>query len=1264
MPRIIQPSIRKRRHFVFALIMIAGASCLVWPSHKFNWLSPARAATEDRIIRDNKQLNGSLRNALSQVSGNLSLGNYPATSVNLGTSATITPDSPPTNALGVSVYTSPDFNGTLTVNPTTGTVRVTNPYPMGTYAVKVRAFDSSGTVTIKTFQLTVQAGTVCQNGSVFTRAADIDVDSDDIAVGDFNNDGHQDIASLNASSQGYVSIRLGNGAGGFTGSNTISLSSNDSHQSIAIGDFNNDGNQDLVILNFYAVSATIRPGDGTGAFPEAYRSEVILAEPPWTHPGNSAGPVSVAIGDFNNDGNQDLAVANRNASKVAIRLGDGKGLFFGSTEIEVDNGAMPLAVAIADFNNDGNQDFVTANSRGTVSIRLGNGAVNFNAPAIPEVHLGFWVYSIAVGDFNNDGKQDFAVGSNHEANVAVRLGDGAGGFTLPTTPNFNIGSPSIDVVSGDFNNDGNQDLAASTFRPDTIAVRMGNGTGNFSAGRNISVSAPASLVVGDFNGDGKQDIAADKNALPGVSIHLGACNTAPVITPASVTPTQGSPTSNFTIASTVADSQEASDTLTLTVNGAASATQNGVTISNLKISVDGVATADILAECGATNANFTLRATDSDGLFSEAQLTISVAANPAPTLVYASPQSVTYAASLNVTPTTANDNGAVTYQIMGGHGLASAPTVNSSGVVSITNAQPVGQHTITVHATDNCNGITDQTFTLNVTQANQTITFGTIPNRTFGDVSFDVIATASSGLPVSFSIVSGPATLNGHILIINGAGTVTVRASQTGNNNYHAATPVEQTFTINRGMRTPIVTSSNNPAEFGQSVTFTAIAPTIAGVIPTGTMQFKVNGSNFGTPVILNASGIATLTTSGLAVGTHSVTVAYSGDVNFVANTGTMGTQVIKSQPRLTINDLMLTEGNDGTTAFNFMVRLSATSSLTVGVDYATANATATAGSDYQTNTGTLTFNPGETSKTITVLVNGDTGNEINETFSVNLSNPINANILDGQGVGTIVNDDAVTLQLSQTSYSVGEGAGQLNINVARAGDSSIPVTVNFSTSDTSGASPCDTINGIASSRCDYAPRSGTLQFGAGETSKSFSIPLVDDGLVEGTERLTIKLSSPAGGASLGPISTATISITDNEITGVPPPLELVLDESGPEPNQAAAIDSTLLLRDPFPVISEANLPNQTQDRNTRVIIFVTNLQLAQNETPLSVVVNLLASNNQSYEIGAQIVQPIPYFNFTQVIFRLPDNLAPGTCTIKVKAHGQESNSGTIRIRS
>jgi hypothetical protein len=181
-------------------------------------------------------------------------------------------------------------------------------------------------------------------------------------------------------------------------------------------------------------------------------------------------------------------------------------------------------------------------------------------------------------------------------------------------------------------------------------------------------------------------------------------------------------------------------------------------------------------------------------------------------------------------------------------------------------------------------------------------------------------------------------------------------------------------------------------------VTFTATVTSGAGT-PTGTVQFKDNGANLGGPIALNASGRAQLTTSALTVGTHTITADYSGDANFLLSTGTLpGGQVVRPQASLSINDVAIAEGHAGTKVLTFTVTLSAASSLMVTSDFSTANGTATAGSDYVVTNGTLKFLPGETTKTIPVTINGDLGFEPDETFVVNLSNPVNAAITDNQG--------------------------------------------------------------------------------------------------------------------------------------------------------------------------------------------------------------------------------------------------------------------------
>jgi hypothetical protein len=119
-----------------------------------------------------------------------------------------------------------------------------------------------------------------------------------------------------------------------------------------------------------------------------------------------------------------------------------------------------------------------------------------------------------------------------------------------------------------------------------------------------------------------------------------------------------------------------------------------------------------------------------------------------------------------------------------------------------------------------------------------------------------------------------------------------------------------------------------------------------------------------------------------------------------------MGTILNDDGPVLGINDVTLMEGNVGVKNFTFTVKLSPASTGAVTVRYTTANGSAIAGNDYTARSGTLTFAAGQTSKTIAVPVSGDLTVEPNEAFKVNLSSPSGATIFDGQGVGTILNND------------------------------------------------------------------------------------------------------------------------------------------------------------------------------------------------------------------------------------------------------------------
>jgi CSLREA domain-containing protein len=221
----------------------------------------------------------------------------------------------------------------------------------------------------------------------------------------------------------------------------------------------------------------------------------------------------------------------------------------------------------------------------------------------------------------------------------------------------------------------------------------------------------------------------------------------------------------------------------------------------------------------------------------------------------------------------------------------------------------------------------------------------------------------------------------------------------------------------------------------------------------------------------------------------------------------------------LSIGNANKAEGNSGTTAFNFNVTVSPASGKIITVEYhIVVGGSATVGNDYQPADGILTFQPDQTSQPITVLVNGDSQDEPNENFLVQLSNPTNAVLAISQGTGTILDDDGgapSSVQFSQATYNVQEQLGALSITVNRTGDASNAASVVYETSDAT-----------ATQKADFEYEKGKLNFAPGETSKTIVLLLNEDILGEGTETLGLTLSDPIG-AQLGQ-ATATVSIADD----------------------------------------------------------------------------------------------------------------------------------------
>ena len=364
-----------------------------------------------------------------------------------------------------------------------------------------------------------------------------------IAAGDFNGDGIQDIAIANSSSlyvlpngdENRVTILLGNSSGGFSVAPGSPFSVGTNPTSVAVGDFNGDGIQDLAIANGGGGDVTILLGNGSGGFSAASGSPFAVG----------AVPISVAVGDFNGDGIEDLATANYSSHNVTVLLGNGAGGFSAATGSPFAVGTNPYSVAVGDFNGDGFADLATANfGSSDATVLLGNGSGGFSAATGSPFAAGTEPFSVAMGDFNGDGVSDLVIAGGDT--VTVLLGNRSGIFSAAPGSPFAVAPIPIFVSVGDFNGDGIPDLAITSFTSSDVTVFLGNGSGGFSAapgGPFYLGMGSGSVAVGDFNGDGRTDLVSANNTSNNITVLLGgsAATTSVLSTAAPSTVAAGTP---------------------------------------------------------------------------------------------------------------------------------------------------------------------------------------------------------------------------------------------------------------------------------------------------------------------------------------------------------------------------------------------------------------------------------------------------------------------------------------------------------------------------------------------------------------------------------------------------------------------------------------------------------------------------------------------------------------------------------------------------
>lgn len=319
-----------------------------------------------------------------------------------------------------------------------------------------------------------------------------------VAAADFNGDGKTDLLVVNRSVENLVHVLLGKGDGTF--GKAMSYETGPVPSAVAVGDFNDDGKMDVATANFGDGTVSVLLGKGDGTFQTARTYDG----------GAGAGAISIAVGDFNQDGKADIVLANSEKGNFSVLLGNGDGTF--RTPVKYGPFVNPSAVAVGDFNSDGKLDLVVTNSgSSTISVLLGNGNGTFRKPISSPA--GNSPSSVVVADFNGDGKPDVALTNRDTNTISILLGKGDGTFQGPVT--YGVTYYPQPIIAGDFYGDGKLDLAVVNGFVGTVSILPGNGDGTFQRAQTFDAGTDASsLAAGDFNGDGRLDLAVTNYANP------------------------------------------------------------------------------------------------------------------------------------------------------------------------------------------------------------------------------------------------------------------------------------------------------------------------------------------------------------------------------------------------------------------------------------------------------------------------------------------------------------------------------------------------------------------------------------------------------------------------------------------------------------------------------------------------------------------------------------------------------------------------------
>ena len=291
----------------------------------------------------------------------------------------------------------------------------------------------------------------------------------------------------------------------------VELGGNALPRFVAIGDFDSDGRQDLAIADMGRNSVRVRLGRGDGSF--ADRQEIAGFDR----------PTDVAVADFDADGVEDLAVAGfvpADRTSVTILRGSGDGRFTARVAFTVPGQRPVKAIVVSDLDGDGRED-LAAVTESVLSTRLGQGDGTF-AGGVDQVLGEAIAGAVRVEDLSGDGLDDVVL-TLHDGRDRLSVLTSKGDGTFAPEKVAALPSRAFELATGDFDEDAKPDVVASLLLDNRVAVRLGNGDGTLQTGpADVPVGArPHGIAVGDFDGDGHEDLAIADTQAAGVSVRLG-----------------------------------------------------------------------------------------------------------------------------------------------------------------------------------------------------------------------------------------------------------------------------------------------------------------------------------------------------------------------------------------------------------------------------------------------------------------------------------------------------------------------------------------------------------------------------------------------------------------------------------------------------------------------------------------------------------------------------------------------------------------------